>query len=61
MNAANGPYAYSGNQWVGYDTPESLATKTQFVVQKGLAGAMVWDLSTDDFKVSRKRRQGLTI
>ena len=52
MRAENGPYAYSGNQWVGYDSPQSLMAKMQYVIEEGLGGAMIWDLSLDDFKVS---------
>ncbi|XP_055609283.1 chitinase-3-like protein 1 [Uranotaenia lowii] len=43
------PYAYSGNQWVGYDDEESLTLKVDLIKQYGLAGAMVWSIETDDF------------
>ncbi len=43
------PYAYHGNQWVGYDDPESINIKTRYVVEKNLGGLMVWSLDTDDF------------
>ena len=46
----NGPYAYKGNQWVGYDTPESARNKASFIVAENLGGAMIWDYSTDDFR-----------
>lgn len=36
------PYAYSNNEWVGYDDAESLRAKVQFIKQKGVAGAMFW-------------------
>ena len=49
----NGPYAYSGNQWVGYDTLKSAGIKSEYIKAKGLGGAMFWDLATDDFNVSR--------
>jgi chitinase len=48
----NGPYAYHRNQWVGYDTVESAKVKAEYVNEKGLGGAMIWELSTDDFIVS---------
>ena len=44
-----GPYAYKGNQWVGYDTPKSAKNKANYIVEKGLKGGMIWDYSTDDF------------
>ena len=44
-----GPYAYKGNQWVGYDTPKSAKNKASYIVEKGLGGGMIWDYSTDDF------------
>lgn len=43
------PYAYSNNEWVGYDDPESLRAKVQFIKQKDVAGAMFWALDFDDF------------
>ena len=49
-NLSIGPYAYKGNQWVGYDSPESARNKANYIVTKGLGGAMIWDYSTDDFR-----------
>ncbi|XP_046632543.1 acidic mammalian chitinase-like [Daphnia pulicaria] len=43
------PYAYKGNQWIGYDDQNSLKTKAQYAASKGLGGAMVWSVETDDF------------
>ncbi|XP_065572710.1 probable endochitinase [Artemia franciscana] len=43
------PYAYSGNQWVGYDNTESILHKVNFIHQLGLGGGMVWSIETDDF------------
>ncbi|XP_055531989.1 chitinase-3-like protein 1 [Wyeomyia smithii] len=43
------PYAFSGNQWVGFDNAESLTLKCDLVNLHGLAGAMVWSIETDDF------------
>jgi len=43
------PYAYQGNQWLGYDDKASLTNKAQYVSSKNLLGAMVWSIETDDF------------
>jgi len=44
------PYAYNGDQWVGYDTPESIQYKVLLeVVSKHLRGTMFWDIAFDDF------------
>ncbi|CAF0748267.1 unnamed protein product, partial [Brachionus calyciflorus] len=43
------PYAYSNNEWVGYDDPESLRAKARFIKEKNLAGGMFWSLDFDDF------------
>lgn len=44
------PYAYNGNQWVGYDDVESLTIKSNYIKKMKLGGAMVWSVETDDFK-----------
>nr|XP_006218557.1 chitotriosidase-1 isoform X5 [Vicugna pacos] len=43
------PYAFQGNQWVGFDDVESFKAKVSYLKQKGLGGAMVWTLDMDDF------------
>ena len=43
------PYAYGDNEWVGFEDVESLKIKARYIVDKGLAGAMFWSLSLDDF------------
>merc|ERR1712002_1271189 len=44
-------YAYStkDHNWVGYDNPNTLATKLDYVKSKGLGGAMIWAIDLDDF------------
>lgn len=44
------PYAFSGNQWVGYDDVESIAYKLNYVVRENLGGAMWWSIESDDFR-----------
>lgn len=48
-----GPYASSPTEpitWVGFDDPEMANVKSLYVLEKNLGGAMVWDISTDDFR-----------
>ncbi|CAB3987224.1 chitinase-3 1 isoform X1 [Paramuricea clavata] len=49
QNPAGAPYGYSGDLWVGFDTPESLVKKVGFLKKKGLRGAMFWAVDLDDF------------
>jgi len=44
-----GPYAYFDNQWISYDDADSLGLKAQYILDNDLAGAMLWDISFDDF------------
>ncbi|KAI7815209.1 chitinase [Rhyzopertha dominica] len=42
------PYMVSGNQWVSYDNPRSIAMKAAYASSRGLAGFMLWTLNGDD-------------
>lgn len=44
------PYAFKGNQWVGYDDPQSAQEKANYVISNGLGGCMFWSIETDDFR-----------
>ncbi|XP_032799136.2 chitotriosidase-1-like [Daphnia magna] len=48
-----GPYALSPTDvvnWIGYDDITMLTTKSNYVLSKGLGGAMVWEISLDDYR-----------
>jgi chitinase len=47
---AAAPYLFSllDSAWITYEDPESLALKMAFVKNKGLAGAMFWEMSEDN-------------
>lgn len=42
------PYLVSGNQWIGFENPESVKEKIRFIKKQGLGG-FATDLMTDDF------------
>ncbi len=44
-----GPSAYKGNQWVGYEDPDSLIRKARYVKAQGFGGIFVWTIDLDDF------------
>ncbi|XP_027204331.1 chitinase 7 isoform X2 [Dermatophagoides pteronyssinus] len=46
------PYAFLGDQWVGFDDPRSFKVKTQWLKQAGLSGIMIWSIDMDDFSGS---------
>lgn len=43
------PYAYGDRFWYGFDDPNSVMAKAQYIVQLKMAGAMIWSIDTDDF------------
>lgn len=44
-----GPYAYKGNQWVGFEDADSLTRKARYVKAQGYGGIFVWTMDLDDF------------
>ncbi|CAO2599629.1 Chitinase-like protein 3 [Lemmus lemmus] len=43
------PYAYHGNEWVGYDNIKSFHIKAQWLKNNSFGGAMIWAIDMDDF------------
>jgi len=44
------PYVFKDTAWISYDDVDSIKAKTQFLTEKGLGGAMIWSIDTDDFR-----------
>ncbi|KAF7990451.1 hypothetical protein HCN44_000256 [Aphidius gifuensis] len=47
---AMGPYAFKGNQWVGYDDENIVRIKALYAIEKKLGGIMFWSIDNDDFR-----------
>jgi chitinase len=50
-----GPYVLSPTNvvsWIGFDDVAMVTTKSNYILSKGLGGAMVWEVSLDDFRGS---------
>ncbi|CAG0887236.1 unnamed protein product [Cyprideis torosa] len=43
------PFAYVGNQWVGFDDERSIKTKMEWLREFKFGGVMVWSVDMDDF------------
>ncbi|XP_017769125.1 PREDICTED: probable chitinase 2 [Nicrophorus vespilloides] len=44
------PFAVSEDRVISYDDERSIGEKVKLAMEKGLAGAMVWSMDTDDFQ-----------
>lgn len=45
------PYLWNGASFVSYDDPQSMRLKAEYLKAKGLAGAMIWEISQDPSEV----------
>ncbi|XP_041351154.1 acidic mammalian chitinase-like [Gigantopelta aegis] len=43
------PYCHGEGEWVGFESPDSIALKAINVMQRDLAGAFLWSVEMDDF------------
>lgn len=43
-------YNIAGQQWASFDTPDTIALKTQKVIDKQLKGAMFWAIDDDEYQ-----------
>ena len=46
------PYAFGGNDWVGYDDVRSITEKSNYINQYNLGGGMWWAIDDDDYQNS---------
>lgn len=44
------PFAYHGDQWIGFDDERSLRTKIDWLKKEGFGGIMIWSVDLDDFR-----------
>ena len=45
---AGSPYIVKDDQWIGYDTVDSILAKMEYVKSRRLGGAMMWAIDLDD-------------
>lgn len=49
-NEGQCPYIYYRDQWIGYDDPESIKHKVNFLLEEGYGGVFVFNNDMDDFR-----------
>lgn len=45
------PWLFNGSTFISYEDEQSIALKAQYIMTKGLGGAMIWELSQDPNKI----------
>ena len=45
---AGSPYILKDDQWIGYDTANSILAKMEYVKSRRLGGVMIWAIELDD-------------
>lgn len=45
------PWIYNGSTFISYEDPQSIALKADYIREKNLGGAMIWELSQDSNEV----------
>jgi len=45
--SAKVPYLWNGTTFITYDDPQSMRAKAELIRDRGLGGAMMWELSGD--------------
>jgi chitinase len=60
-DVAKVPWLYNSakQEWITYEDAQSMQLKGEYIVAKGLAGAMFWELSNDDGTLLEALRKGL--
>ncbi|ESO93524.1 hypothetical protein LOTGIDRAFT_119130, partial [Lottia gigantea] len=43
------PYAHGDGEWIGFESPDSIAIKAKNIIMRELAGAFIWSVEMDDF------------
>lgn len=49
FDGKSGPHAFKDDQWVGYESVESVTVKAKYVVESGFGGIAAWTVDLDDF------------
>lgn len=47
-DTAQVPWLFDGSTFISYDDPQSIAAKADYIHNRGLGGAMIWQLAQDD-------------